>query len=333
MSTIASNRCSGGTRSPFGGSGISTQSNADPRRPTACPVSSTRLLFAQEEAAGGATLEVQDADIALAAENVALEQANTLVVQDATVGLSTDAIALTQQNTLAVADATVALAADNVTLEGLGATLAVQDATIGLSSDPVALEQANTLVVQDATVALAAAAVALEATEPPAAPVHNYDVPPQGFPSEGRGGRRRRALSKALAEALEQPDEEERDTGRPAKKRRKAKPTIQASEPERPAEAQARAIGKAPEDRTDLPTAGIQKPLSIKQPPPPPTVVGDRGALRGERLRATYGTLAASAGGEGNVKGARYGTRHGIHQPYAVENPTTEFLIVLLTAA
>lgn len=134
-------------------------------------------FLADDVSAGGATLVVQDAAHAHAADGPALTQANTLAVADATHGHAVDAPSLTQANILAANDAAHAHTAESPSLTQAN-TLAVADALHAHSSESPALVQANTLAVQDAahghtaespTLSLAAALTVADATHAHAA--------------------------------------------------------------------------------------------------------------------------------------------------------------------
>lgn len=98
-------------------------------------------------------LLVDNALMALAAENIDLTQANTLAAQDATIALSAESPSLIQANTIAPNDALIALNAESPALTQAN-TLAANDALIALSAESPSLTQANTLAANDATIAL-----------------------------------------------------------------------------------------------------------------------------------------------------------------------------------
>jgi hypothetical protein len=81
-----------------------------------------------------------------------------LVVQDAALALAADNLVLVQHNLLVVADATLGLAAEAPTLTAHdpAVQLVVQDALFAFGADSPALTQHNALVVQDALIALMA---------------------------------------------------------------------------------------------------------------------------------------------------------------------------------
>jgi len=110
-----------------------------------------------------ATLVVQDAALALAAESQALVQHNILVVADALSALAADGPALTQHSVLLVADALLAIAAEapTLTVHDPATQLVVQDALLALGIDSPSLTQHNALAVADALLSLAADGVAL----------------------------------------------------------------------------------------------------------------------------------------------------------------------------
>lgn len=133
----------------------------------------TRYLFLQRsdlawsnafaftlEAAGEATLTVQNASHGHTAGNVALTQANTLAVQSATHAHAAGSVALTQAHTLAVQNAAHGHSADNVEIAS-GTVLAVAHAAHGHTAQAPSLTQANVLAAQDASHAHAAGSPAL----------------------------------------------------------------------------------------------------------------------------------------------------------------------------
>ena len=94
-------------------------------------------------------LVVQDAAVALAADNVALVP--NLIVQDAGLALAADNVVLVPN--LIVQDAAIAVLADNIVLTGVPVDLVLNDASLTLLADNVLL--VPDLVVADATLALA----------------------------------------------------------------------------------------------------------------------------------------------------------------------------------
>lgn len=107
-----------------------------------------------------AILVVQDATVAIAADNLALVQHNVLAVADQRVTIAQDNLVLTQHNLLAIQDALVAIAADNLVLT-YHAVLAIQDALVAIEAENLSLTQHNALAIQDATVAISADNLAL----------------------------------------------------------------------------------------------------------------------------------------------------------------------------
>lgn len=127
-------------------------------------------------------LTVQNVALSVAADSVALSQANTLSVADALLSSSVDgfdlivsgelsvegiaissavdAVELTQVNTLQVEDSVTSIAADAVVLSQAGA-LTVADVALAASIGSPALVQANLLAVADVSVSVAARNIVL----------------------------------------------------------------------------------------------------------------------------------------------------------------------------
>ncbi len=128
---------------------------ANPENPAAWALSGSAagdswnaVTLALKMAPAATPLTVQDAAVAIAADNVTL--VTNLIVQDAAVAIAADNVVLAGVPiSLVVQDVAVAVAADNVALV---AQLIVQDAAVAIAADNVTLVM--NLIVQDSSVGI-----------------------------------------------------------------------------------------------------------------------------------------------------------------------------------
>lgn len=122
------------------------------------------LMALKEAGAAGTDLVIQDATLALAADNITITQEHTLVIQEARQLIAVDSPAFTQNHILIVQDATITQTADNLTLTQ-HIDLAIQKAVMAMSSDNLNLSQVHQITIHKAFLQTAADVVNMSGEE------------------------------------------------------------------------------------------------------------------------------------------------------------------------